>query len=141
MPIDTALNPAAALPREIPHAVSPGLWTLAWRRLKTDSVAMVSLAIVAAFILLMIVSGFGLVAKDWAKEVGINYAPPSWITLGATDAPPPVLPGGAAEPNVPAGPWRLYAKASGLRIGDLVTIPAGAKALDAGVLTLPGGKP
>ena len=44
-------------------------------------------------------------------------------------------------PNVPAGPWRLYAKASGLRIGDLVTIPAGAKALDAGVLTLPGGKP
>ena len=104
MPIDTALNPSAAPPREIPHAVSPGLWTLAWRRLKTDSVAMVSLAIVAAFILLMIVSGLGLVAKDWAKEVGINYAPPSWITLGATDAPPPALPGGAAEPSVPAGP-------------------------------------
>ena len=31
----------------------------------------------------------GLVAKDWAKEVGINYAPPSWITLGAADAPSP----------------------------------------------------
>ena len=99
MPIDTALNPVAAAPREIPHAVSPGLWTLAWRRLKTDSVAMISLAIVAAFILLMIVSGLGLVAKDWAKEVGINYAPPSWITLGATETPTAVpLPQGAAEP-------------------------------------------
>src|SRR5207342_3933849 len=92
-------------PREIPHAVSPGLWTLAWPRLKTDSVAMVSLAIVAAFILLMIVSGLGLVAKDWAKEIGINYAPPSWITLGATDAPTPAItPIGAAESTIPAGP-------------------------------------
>ena len=44
-------------------------------------------------------------------------------------------------PNVPAGPWRLYAKASGLRIGDLVTVPAGAKTLEAGALILPGGKP
>jgi peptide/nickel transport system permease protein len=105
MPIDTALNPTAPAPRQIPHTVSPGLWTLAWRRLKTDSVAMVSLAIVAAFILLMIVSGAGLIAKDWAKEVGINYAPPSWITLGATDTPTPAtLPSGAAEPAVPAGP-------------------------------------
>jgi peptide/nickel transport system permease protein len=99
MPIDTALNPTAALPRDIPHTISPGLWTLGWRRLKTDSVAMISLAIVAAFILLMIVSGLGLVAKDWAKEVGVNYAPPSWITLGAADAPTPAsLPPGAAEP-------------------------------------------
>ncbi len=104
MPIDTALNPSVAPAREIQHTVSPGLWTLAWRRLKTDSVAMVSLATVAAFILLMIVSGLGLVAKDWAKEVGVNYAPPSWITLGATDAPAPVaLPAGAAEAG-PQGP-------------------------------------
>ncbi len=67
MPNDTALKSPVAPAREIPHTVSPGLWTLAWRRLKTDSVAMVSLAIVAAFILLMIVSGAGLVAKDWAQ--------------------------------------------------------------------------
>jgi len=98
MPNDTALNPAGS-PREIRHTISPGLWTLAWRRLRTDSVAMVSLAIVAAFLLLMIASGLGLVAKDWAKEVGINYAPPSWITLGATEVPPPATsPSGAAEP-------------------------------------------
>jgi len=98
MPNDVALK-SAAPPREIAHTVSPGLWTLAWRRLKTDSVAMVSLVIVAAFILLMIVSGLGLVAKDWAKEVGVNYAPPSWITLGAADAPTPApVPPGASEP-------------------------------------------
>ena len=104
MPIDTALNPVAAPTREVRHTVSPGLWTLAWRRLKTDSVAMVSLAIVAAFILLMIVSGLGLVAKDWAKEVGINYAPPSWITLGAADAPTPApLPSGVVDAG-PLGP-------------------------------------
>jgi len=134
MPIDTALNPSAAPPREIPHAVSPGLWTLAWRRLKTDSVAMVSLAIVAAFILLMIVSGLGLVAKDWAKEVGINYAPPSWITLGATDAPPPALPGGAAEPSVPAGPTPGSAFNSTVvdPLADVIAELKGSKPADAG---------
>ena len=134
MPIDTALNPSAAPPREIPHAVSPGLWTLAWRRLKTDSVAMVALAIVAAFILLMIVSGLGLVAKDWAKEVGINYAPPSWITLGATDAPPPALPGGAAEPSVPAGPTPGSAFNSTVvdPLADVIAELKGSKPADAG---------
>jgi peptide/nickel transport system permease protein len=100
MPNDVALRTSAP-PREIPHTVSPGLWTLAWRRLKTDSVAMVSLAIVIAFIVLMILSALGLVAKDWAKEVGVNYAPPSWVTLGAVDAPVPTpMPAGAAEPAV-----------------------------------------
>jgi peptide/nickel transport system permease protein len=39
---------------------------------------MVSLAIVALFLVQMILSGTGLVAKDWAKEVGVNYAPPTF---------------------------------------------------------------
>ena len=65
--------------REIPHTVSPGLWVLAWRRLKSDRVAMVSLAIVAAFLVMMILSGTGLIAKDWNREIGINYAPPSFV--------------------------------------------------------------
>ena len=43
-------------PREIPHTVSPGLWTLAWRRLKSDYVGMVSLWIVALFIVMMVLS-------------------------------------------------------------------------------------
>jgi len=65
--------------REVHHTVSPGLWALAWKRLKSDHVGMVSLVIVAAFIVMMILSALGLIAADWSKEVGVNYAPPSFI--------------------------------------------------------------
>jgi peptide/nickel transport system permease protein len=61
------------------HAVSPGLWALAWRRLRSDGVAMVSLAIVVAFLIMMILSGTGLIAGDWAREIGVNYAPPTFV--------------------------------------------------------------
>jgi peptide/nickel transport system permease protein len=69
----------APLVREVPHTVSPGLWTLAWRRLRSDRVGIVSLAIVVAFIVMMILSGTGLIAADWNREVGVNYAPPSFL--------------------------------------------------------------
>jgi peptide/nickel transport system permease protein len=75
------------MPFDAPHAVSPGLWALAWRRLRSDGVAMVSLTIVVLFLLQMVLSGTGLIAKDWAKEVGVNYAPPSFV--GPEEAPPP----------------------------------------------------
>ena len=58
---------------------SPGLWTLAWRRLRADRLAMVCLGIVLAFLLLMLASASGLVAADWSREVGVNYAPPSFL--------------------------------------------------------------
>jgi peptide/nickel transport system permease protein len=69
----------ASAARAIPHTVSPGLWTLAWRRLRSDTVGMVSLVIVAAFIVMMILSGAGLIAADWNREVGVNYAPPTFL--------------------------------------------------------------
>ena len=80
-----AARPAA---REIPHTVSPGLWTLAWRRLRSDRVGMVSLAIVAAFIVMMILSGLGLIAADWNREVGVNYAPPTFLGAEAAASAP-----------------------------------------------------
>jgi peptide/nickel transport system permease protein len=87
----TVLKAPQGLVREIPHTVSPGLWALAWKRLKSDTVGMVSLVIVALFILMMIASATGLIAGDWAKEVGVNYAPPSFIgpdiEAGAPSAP------------------------------------------------------
>jgi len=66
---------------------------------------MVSLAIVAAFMVMMVLSGLGLVAGDWSKEVGVNYAPPSFIgadVAGGTPAAP------AAEPAaaVPASTYK-----------------------------------
>ena len=101
--IDITLKPAALARRDIPHTVSPGLWTLAWRRLKSDSVATISLLIVAAFIVLMILSALGLVARDWAREVGVNYAPPTFVgadPVSGSPAPGAVVP----EPAVPAAP-------------------------------------
>ena len=58
---------------------SPGLWTLAWRRLRQDTVGMVSLVIVAFFLAMMLASYTGLIAKDWAKEKGVSYANPSFL--------------------------------------------------------------
>jgi len=87
----TTLGSSARISREIPHSVSPGLWALAWKRLKSDHVGMVSLAIVVAFVAMMIASGLGLIARDWAKETGVNYAPPSFIGAdieGGTPAAP-----------------------------------------------------
>ena len=81
----TLRSPAGTGRREVPHTVSPGLWTLAWRRLRADRVGMVSLVIVAVFIVMMILSGTGLIASDWSREVGVNYAPPTFV--GPDDAP------------------------------------------------------
>jgi peptide/nickel transport system permease protein len=93
------------MPYDVPHAVSPGLWALAWRRLRADRVAMVSLAIVAAFLLMMVLSGTGLIAKDWSKEVGVNYAPPTFIGADAeapgSSAAPGAAPIDGAESGAP----------------------------------------
>ena len=68
------------------HAASAGLWTLAWRRLCADRLAMGALAVVAAFIVMLLLSGAGLLAADWESEVGVNYAPPTFIGAAAGDA-------------------------------------------------------
>jgi peptide/nickel transport system permease protein len=60
------------------QATSPGLWALAWRRLRADKVAMVSLAVVAAFLAMLVLSSTGLIVADWEDEVGVNYAPPAF---------------------------------------------------------------
>src|SRR5215472_10964025 len=93
------------MPRDIPHTVSPGVWTLAGKRLWRDRVAMVSLAIVALFLVQMILSGTGLIAKDWAKEVGVNYAPPTFQGPDTETAGPAAAASGAtpsqAAPDEP----------------------------------------
>jgi ABC-type dipeptide/oligopeptide/nickel transport system permease subunit len=68
------------------ETVSPGLWTLAWRRLRVDRVAMAALAVVLAFLLLLALSLGGLVAADWEREVGVNYAPPGFVGAAAATA-------------------------------------------------------
>lgn len=63
---------------------SPGLWMLTWRRLRSDKVAMVALTIVSLYLLALVLSSAGLLARDWESEVGVNYAPPTF--LGAQSA-------------------------------------------------------
>lgn len=75
---------------------SEGVWHAAWRRFKADRVGMVSALIVIAFLLLIVASFFGLVAKNWQAEVGVANAPPSFLGPRTAEA-------GSALP-VPTGP-------------------------------------
>jgi peptide/nickel transport system permease protein len=83
---------------------SPGLWALAWRRLRADKVAMVSLAVVAAFLAMLLLSSSGLIVADWEDEVGVNYAPPSFagpaggLAAKAAAAPEAAVPDNAFDP-------------------------------------------
>jgi peptide/nickel transport system permease protein len=112
-------------PREIPQHVSPGLWTLAWRRLRSDRVGMVSLAIVIAFIVLMILSATGLIAADWSREVGVNYAPPTIAGPDANASGP-----GAATATGAEGPTEATTFKSTVvdPIGDVIAELKGEKA-------------
>ena len=98
---DNRLKAPPRTMRDIPHTISPGLWALAWKRLKSDHVGMVSLVIVVVFIAMMIASATGLIAGDWAKETGVNYAPPSFIGADIEAGTP-------AAPVTPAAPAVEY---------------------------------
>ncbi len=88
------LRTAASLDDTQQH--SEGVWHAAWRRFKADRVGLVSLLIVAAFLLLILLSSTGLVAAHWQDEVGVPNAPPTLL------GPRPTAAAGAIE--VPTGP-------------------------------------
>jgi ABC-type dipeptide/oligopeptide/nickel transport system permease subunit len=56
---------------------SRSLWLDAWDRLKKDKIAVASLATVIVYSVIAILSGLGIIAADWAQEVGPSYAAPS----------------------------------------------------------------
>ena len=138
MPHDLPLkSPAQTLsPREIPHTVSPGLWTLAWRRLKSDYVGMVSLAIVGVFLVMMLLSATGLIAHDWSREVGTNYAPPSFIGADV-EGGTPAAPAAPAEAPPPASEYRSQIVDP---IGDVIAELKGEK-VPAPASAVPGAAP
>jgi len=109
---------------------SPGLWMLAWRRLRADRIAMLALAVVTAFLLLLALSASGVVAADWEREVGVNYAPPTF--MGAAAASAAVQTASVALPPNPFDPLAADIAALG-RSGTVVapaakrtTLPFGA---------------
>ncbi|NYE62495.1 peptide/nickel transport system permease protein [Duganella sp. 1224] len=72
----------------------------AWQRLRADRLAMASLAVVAAFLLMAALSAAGLVAAGWENEVALSYAPPSLVGAAAEAVAP------AARPHaVPDNPF------------------------------------
>jgi peptide/nickel transport system permease protein len=87
-------------------SASPGLWAMAWRRLRRDRVGSFSLALVLFFFAVMAASGLGLIAQDWSREVGVSYAPPGFMgpdsgaPSGALSSPPETSPIPAPEETV-----------------------------------------
>ncbi|AMO23998.1 ABC transporter permease [Ramlibacter solisilvae] len=71
---------AQALPK------SPSVWVQAWQRLKNDRVGMVSLWIVAVFLVMVVLSQIGLLASHWQSEVGEPFAPPTFVGAEAKEA-------------------------------------------------------
>jgi ABC-type dipeptide/oligopeptide/nickel transport system permease subunit len=61
------------------QSASSGIWQIAWQRLKRDRVAMVSLIVVGLFLLTIVLSALGLIARDWDDQVGVSFANPSFL--------------------------------------------------------------
>jgi peptide/nickel transport system permease protein len=128
---------------------SPGLWALAWRRLRADRVAMGALAVVLLFLLSVLLSGAGLVAADWEDEVAVNYAPPSFIgpdpALAALSRPPAPTPPNAFDPlagELAELKTALAAKGQATQTVKASTLPFGADKWGHDILkkTIKGGQ-
>ena len=87
---------SAVLAADSSTASSGGVWSAAWRRFSTDRVGLVSLAIVAAFFVLILASASGLVARNWQQEVGVPNAPPTFVGPA-----PPAEVSGIVQPKGP----------------------------------------
>jgi peptide/nickel transport system permease protein len=73
----------------VAEAPSRSLWKLGWQRLKRNRVGLISLWIVLVYLLISVGGWFNLVGGHWADEIGVPYAPPSWVSESADDVLPP----------------------------------------------------
>jgi peptide/nickel transport system permease protein len=115
------------------QTLSPGLWALAWRRLRADRIAMVSLAVVCLFLVSVVLAAAGVVAADWEREVAVNYAPPTFAgpdpSLAALARPTRPVPPNAFDPLAPDIKQlqaELARRGVGARAAKAVTLPFGA---------------
>jgi len=67
------------------QAGGKSLWTDARRKLFADRLAMVSLAIIAVYVVTAILVASGVLAGDWDESVGSAYQGPSWSNPLGTD--------------------------------------------------------
>lgn len=74
---------------EVNAAESSGsIWAHGWRRFRRDRMGMVSLAVVLAFLAMIVASSLGLVASGWQKEAGVANAPPTFMGPAHEEAAP-----------------------------------------------------
>jgi peptide/nickel transport system permease protein len=59
--------------------VPENAWLALWRRLQQDRVGALSLAIVAAYLVMIVFAMAGFLAGGWSEEVGVPYANPSFL--------------------------------------------------------------
>src|SRR5438128_1798016 len=54
-------------------------WTALRRRLRHDKAGAIALGIVAVYLVMILASGAGLLARGWSEEVGVPYANPKFL--------------------------------------------------------------
>lgn len=123
---------------------SEGVWRAAWRRFRTDRVGMISAVVVLGFVLLVVLSSLGWVAKHWQNEVGVANAPPTILgpraaeAVGALEVPKgPNVDLSAVDPLAPRYA-EIEAAAQKYRTTDAAkaeTLPLGADRLGRDVLS------
>lgn len=79
------MNTAVSTVSKTTQHKSKSLWRHAFDTLAKDKIAMVALGIVIIYSLLAISTATGLVASDWAKEIGPSYSSPSLKYIFGTD--------------------------------------------------------
>lgn len=67
----TVASPQQPLPRR------RGLWADAWHRFRRNRIALFCLGVVAVYVLVALLVASGVLAADWAEEVGPRYHAPS----------------------------------------------------------------
>ena len=75
----SAVLPAGTAPAGPAVVRSDGVWHAAWRRLQKDRLGMASMAVVALFVAMILLTATGLVARGWQREVGVPSAPPTFM--------------------------------------------------------------
>ena len=123
---------------------SEGVWHAAWRRFKADRVGLAAAIVVLIFLLLVLLSALGLVAKSWQAEVGVANAPPTFLgprapeAMGAVELPKgPNVDLSAVDPLAPRYA-EIEAAAQKYRTSDSIkaeTLPVGADRLGRDVLS------
>ncbi len=104
-------NPAPQHP--VPQHPAPqaaparGLWQIAVRRLLRNPVGLASAAVVAAFLLLILTTASGLLARDWDQQYAVSFAPPTAIAGNPQDDDA-VGQGGTGSQIDPRAPVDLY---------------------------------